>query len=126
MARCAAIVHLFGTSRLQESLSEKKRRNFSDEAQKPMSEGLRAYSTLCDNRKAIPGLTPNSVSSAFPEIGLIIAGMDQSRPVPSLLQLPFKEDSRKSLEAMIDTAIGPDKSQKEVVSTEAGVAARKF
>ena len=65
-------------------------------------------------------MTQNTISSAIPEISLILATQSQAggKPLPPILQLPSNQDLRQELHAEITLKLNPDGNR-----TEAGFIA---
>ena len=124
LIRASLVAHFYGTARLSDKLPERRRKAFGDESQLLMEKGFDAYAVLLQNPKAVPGMTVNSVVSAVPEFGILTLMVDQSRPAPSVLQLPLRERERASMEEHFDSLIGSEKSRKEDISEENAKAAK--
>lgn len=103
---------LFGRKNVVGGLPARKSNKFSAEAKAVMQWSKTVYENQKD---VVPGMTPNTISAALPELALILASQQGStgRPLPALLQLPLEASLRDSLHEHICKKLNPEGTTSE-------------
>lgn len=113
----ALVSNLYGTKIARSGFTDKKKGKFQREAIALVSCAKENWEALERGKPATLQISKNSIPASMPEIAIIVGGLDPSCVMPSMLQLALKQETKNTMRAEIDEAIGEHNTNEEAALT---------